>query len=208
MAYIKLICCKYCSLTFGQLSRSQRANHSRWCKLNPKSESYRESLSNRSISQKGFKQSEETKEKIREAHRQGRYAHIDHSSWWVGKCHSEVTKELLRQRALASPHRRLKKKMIEYKGILLDSSWELELAKRLDSINIKWIRPDPIIWVDEGGNSHHYFPDFYLPQFNLYLDPKNPQAAKVQKKKLDLLLTQHPNIKILSSITECKEFSI
>ena len=208
MSYIKLNSCKYCSFSFENISTSHRANHSRWCKSNPKSKDYRESLSKRSIGlNTGVKQSEETKEKIREAHRQGHYAHIDRS-WWVGRKHSNETKALLRQKALASPHRRLKKKMIEYNGIMLDSTWELELAKRLDNINVEWTRPDPIIWIDDEGNSHHYFPDFYLPEYNLFLDPKNPQAVRVQQKKLDILLQQHTNINILYSLKECKEFTI
>jgi len=209
MPYIKLTCCKYCSLNFENIAPAQRANHSRWCDLNPKSKDYKESLSNRSISQNtGTKRSEESKEKIRELHRQGRYSHIKYSEWWVGKTHSDETKELLRQKALLSPHRRLKKSTVEYKGVLLDSTWELELAKRLDNIDIEWIRPDPIVWIDEQGKSHHYFPDFYLPDYNLFLDPKNPQAVRVQQKKLDILLQQYPNIKILYSLAECKEFSL
>lgn len=209
MPYIKLICCKYCSLNFEEIAPAQRANHSRWCELNPKSKDYRDSLSKRSITHNtGLKRTEETKEKIKELHRQGRYSHINYSSFFAGKRHSDETKELLRQKALASPHRRLKKKMIEYNGIMLDSTWELELAKRLDSINVEWIRPDPIVWVDEQGKSHHYFPDFYLPECNLFLDPKNPQAVRVQQKKLDILLQQYPNIKILYSLAECKEFSL
>lgn len=208
MPYIKLTCCRYCLLNFENASPSQRANHSRWCKLNPKSKDYRESLSKRSISYTGTKRSEETKEKIREAHQQGRYSHIKHSEWWVGKTHSNKTKELLRKKALDSPHRRLKKSTIEYKGVLLDSTWELELARRLDSINIEWIRPNPVVWFDEQGKSHHYFPDFYLPKYDLFLDPKNPQAVRVQQKKLDILLQQYPNIKILYSLAECKQFSL
>ena len=66
-----------------------------------------------------------------------------------------------------------------YKGITLDSSWELELAKRLDDLNIKWNRPDPLKWKDSNGLEHNYFPDFYLVDHNLYLDPKNPGAYKV-----------------------------
>jgi hypothetical protein len=52
--------------------------------------------------------------------------------------------ELIRKKALASKHRRLKKGTVEYKGVILDSSWELALAKRLDEINVQWIRPTPI----------------------------------------------------------------
>jgi hypothetical protein len=122
--------------------------------------------------------------------------------------HTEETKSLLRDKALASPHRRLRRKMVEYNGIWLDSSWELELAKRLDALEITWTRPAPIKWVDEHGLIHNYFPDFYLTDYDLFLDPKNPQAIKVQQKKLDCLLTQHTNIVILDTLEKCKTFRI
>lgn len=207
--YKKLDICPHCDTDLINKKASEKANHIRWCDKNPKSKDYRLAASNRIKDNRiGSVLSEETKEKIRQAHKDGKYSHIKHSEWWVGKNHSDNTKEKIRQKALLSPHRRLKRKMIEYKGIFLDSTWELELAKRLDSIGIKWIRPDPLIWIDDEGNSHHYFPDFYLPDYNLFLDPKNQQAVKVQKKKLDLLLLQHSNIKILTSLEECKTFSI
>lgn len=209
MSYNKSNCCKHCSLTFEKLSTAQRANHSRWCDKNPKSTEYKEQLSKRAVeTNTGRKQSEETKARIKQAHRDGKYAHLDYSKINVSRPHTEETKELLRQKALASPHRRLKRKMIEYKGIWLDSTWELVLAQRLDELNISWIRPDPITWVDENSQTHHYFPDFFLPEYNLYLDPKNPQAVKVQKKKLDMLMQQHNNIIILPTLTDCKNFKV
>jgi hypothetical protein len=209
MPYIKLTCCKYCSKSFEGESRSKIANHSRWCDLNPKIKEYKTALALRSINQNtGSQRSEETKEKMRNLHKQGRYSHIKYSEWWKGKTHSDETKKLLREKALASPHRRLRKKMIEYNGVLLDSSWELALAKRLDELGVKWTRPSPILWIDSMGQRHHYFPDFYLVDYDLYLDPKNPQAIKKQKDKLDLLLTQYTNIKILYSLDECKYFTV
>ena len=38
-----------------------------------------------------------------------------------------------------------------YKDVLLDSSWELALAIRLDELNIKWIRPERIMWIDKNN---------------------------------------------------------
>lgn len=188
------------------MSTPERANHSRWCDQNPKSKEYKEQLSVRSTTNNtGLKRSEETKEKLRELHRQGVYSNIDRSTW-VPKKHSDETKELIRQRALASPHRRLKRCMIEYNGVMLDSTWELALARRLDELSIPWERPDPIIWFDDHGKAHHYFPDFYLPKQDIYLDPKNPIAVRVQQRKLDCLLRQHQNIKLLLSLEECMSF--
>lgn len=207
--YTPLTACSYCNLTLSSFTASEKANHTRWCKENPKSTEYRSDASKRiKESRTGSTPPQDTKEKIRQAHLNGRYSHINRSEWWLGKTHSDETKEKLRQKALASPHRRLKKKTIEYKGVLLDSSWELELAKRLDNIGVTWTRPDPITWVDKEDVTHHYFPDFFLPDYNIYLDPKNPQAVKAQQEKLGMLLKQHLNVRILYSLEECKNFEI
>ena len=178
------------------------ANHSRWCQKNPKRLNYSLNLSKARSSKKNFNNqytygaviSEETKEKQRLAS--------------TGKKHSEQTKQKMKEKALASKHRRLRKGVVEYKGILLDSSWELALAKRLDEIKIKWIRPEPLEWIDEIGLSHNYFPDFYLVDYDIYLDPKNSHAINVQKKKLDIILNQYKNILILDTLEKCKNYSI
>jgi hypothetical protein len=196
--------CKHCKNEFDILNHPNgwMANHSRWCEKNPKRKDYSVNLSKAREAKKNFKNqysygavcSEETKQKLRNG--------------FKGRKHSEETKQLMREKALASPHRRLRKGMVEYNGIMLDSSWELELAKRLDKLEIKWIRPEPILWIDEEGINHNYFGDFYLIEYNLYLDPKNPQAIKVQRKKLDCLLSQYSNIVIIESLDDCKNFTL
>lgn len=186
------------------------ANHSRWCDANPKRAEYIETIKSiqRNVSNL---HSPETKLKraagIKKAHADGRYAHVDHRTF-LGKKHTEESKKKIRQGALNSNHRRLRKGIVEYNGIMLDSSWELALAKRLDQLGIKWTRPEPLKWIDKSGIYHNYFPDFYLPDYDLYLDPKNPHAAKVQKNKLIMLFSQYKNIRILHSLTECEEFNI
>jgi len=73
------------------------------------------------------------------------------------------------------------------KKILLESSWELELANFLTINNIEWIRPKFIKWVDLEGSTRRYFPDFYLPKYDLYLDPKNPYAMKMGNSEEKML---------------------
>lgn len=127
---------------------------------------------------------------------------------FAGKSHTEETKNKQRQKALSSSHRRLRRKMIEYKGIMLDSIWELELAKRLDNQNIRWVRPDPVRWLDEKGIEHNYFPDFFLPDYDLFLDPKNPHAYKVQEKKINQLKNQLTNLVFLTTLESIQHFTI
>ncbi len=63
--------------------------------------------------------------------------------------------------------------VIEYNGIKLGSKYELNVAKSLDEHSVVWIKPAPLIYLDPIGKTHRYYPDFYLPDYNIYLDPKN-----------------------------------
>lgn len=202
--------CKYCGTTFETKDKSAGwvANHVRWCHLNPKRKEYASNLSQRAR-QKAISPEarEKANEKIKKLWKEGRYSNVKHNHF-LGKKHSQETKDIMSKKARASKHRRLRRKMIEYNGVLLDSTWEYELAKRLDEKNIKWIRPDPIKWIDDNGLDHNYFPDFYLVDYDLYIDPKNKHAYKVQKDKIKILLTQIKNLVILTSLDECKGFDI
>lgn len=69
--------------------------------------------------------------------------------------------------------------------IPLESSWEVEMAAWLDKNQIAWIRPKHLPWLDSTGKKRKYFPDFYLPDYDIYLDPKNPYQIQLGKEKLD-----------------------
>lgn len=69
-----------------------------------------------------------------------------------------------------------------YKDIWFDSKWEVRVAMSLDEFGIRWIRPSyGFVWTDCG---RRYFPDFYLPDFDVYLDPKNPYLQKKDAVKI------------------------
>lgn len=63
-------------------------------------------------------------------------------------------------------------KVIDYNGIKLNGQWEVEVAKYLDEKNIKWKRPDTGIEYFWNKKIHLYFPDFYLPDYNTYIEVK------------------------------------
>ena len=78
-----------------------------------------------------------------------------------------------------------------YKNIVFDSNWEVDLAKFLDKKKIQWIRPViSISWIDNAGKERRYFPDFYLPQFNIFLDPKNPYLVQIHKEKMKIIASK------------------
>jgi len=210
--FIKLETCKHCKLSFDGLTTNERANHSRWCELNPKRPDYVNRIKNHNPF---LNMSAESLEKqsngIKLAHARGCYGHVNHQTF-LGKTHSIESKEKMRQKALSSDHRRLVRSVREYvkkdgTTIKLDSSWEEALAKRLDELNINWERPSAIPWIDKNGVKRHYFPDFYLLDYDLYLDPKNPVAYKVQIEKINCLKKQVTNLIFLTELEECKNFS-
>jgi len=66
-------------------------------------------------------------------------------------------------------------KKIYYGNSILTGKWELYTAKLLDACGITWtnqIEPIPYIW---NGTTRHYFPDFYLPEYDLYIEVKGHQ---------------------------------
>lgn len=86
-----------------------------------------------------------------------------------------------------------------YKGIKMDSRWEVAVAKWMDDVGIKWDRNRKrhmFKWIDEFGNERKYFPDFYLPQYNIYLDPKNDYYLQRDIPKLKYVINKY-GIKLL-----------
>lgn len=81
-----------------------------------------------------------------------------------------------------------------YSGVWFDSNWEVQVAKSLDENCVSWIRPKTgFAWTDEGRK---YYPDFFLPDFNVYLDPKNDYLIIKDKLKIDEAQKRN-NIRVL-----------
>lgn len=130
----------------------------------------------------------------------------------TGKLHSQETKELISEKARASKHRRVLRSTRWYlkkdgTKVRLDSSWEELLAKRLDELEVRWETPSPIEWYDRDGKKHNYFADFYLPEYDLLLDPKNPAVLELQAEKIAILEATLNNLLILKSVEEIKNFA-
>lgn len=206
--------CKHCNLLFDFSKTAEKANHSRWCISNPKNIFYREQIANHakilSMTNIGRIRTEETKERISKS-RIGKY--VGDKNPFYGKTHTEDSRDKISKAGLRSKHRRLVRSIRKYirkdgTEILLDSSWEEALAQRLDELDIKWIRPtNPIDWTDKANKKRHYFPDFYLEEYNIYLDPKNTAVMSAQKEKVEWLLLNRKDIYFLKTLEECKNYT-
>ncbi len=68
-------------------------------------------------------------------------------------------------------------KNIEYNGIKLKGSWELIFAKWLDSNNIVW-KHEYKSFEYEWNGTRLYFPDFYLPDLDFYVEVKGYETER------------------------------
>lgn len=123
---------------------------------------------------------------------------------YKGHPHTEESKKRLSEYA----HKRnlggwYSSKRFVYQGISLQSTYEVEFAKNLDENNIKWIRPKPFYYV-LNGIKRRYYPDFYIEDLDVYIDPKNDFLIKRVNPYLGItdmekikLVEQQNNIKII-----------
>jgi hypothetical protein len=77
------------------------------------------------------------------------------------------------------------------KEVCLQSTYELRCAEILNDLKINWIRPSHIKY----NENKKYFPDFYLVDYNIYLDPKNNFLAKKDQEKISCVCDQN-NVKV------------
>ena len=114
-----------------------------------------------------------------------------------GKKHTQESKDKIGKALLGNNHAKHQgNKGVFYKGIQMDSSWEVAVAKYLDEHNIIWKYEEkrfPVL-VNET-----YCPDFFIynsnGQFEKIIEVKG-YFRKINKEKYDDFLIKYPNIKI------------
>lgn len=65
-----------------------------------------------------------------------------------------------------------------YRDEWMHSSWELEVAKWFDENNIKWTKKVRYFEYTWNNNTRKYFPDFYLEEFDLYVEVKGYETDR------------------------------
>lgn len=82
-------------------------------------------------------------------------------------------------------------------GVKVQGTWERNVAEKLNELNIKWekIRTFPFVYIKDN-KTHRYSPDFYLPDYNCYLEIKGFWFGE-DRIKMDLVIDQNPDKKIV-----------
>lgn len=122
-----------------------------------------------------------------------------------GTPHTEEFKSKQRELALSRGFGGVtQSRKIQYEGKTLGSTYELAVAKSLDENNIRWDTCRKFYYTDPFGKYRTYTPDFYLPDYDIYLDPKNdfliehnnPALGFKDSEKINRVMEQN-DIKIL-----------
>lgn len=176
--------CKFC----GKVCKNANShrNHERLCPLNPDRNYVSHTIGHKGWNKGLTKETDERVKKYGETYSKRIQSGIIQKSF-EGRHHTEEHKQKMRelaiQRHLGGWHT---SKTIEYKGIKLDSQYEYDVAKELDENQVKWQRPTYFLWEDTNGVRHRYYPDFYLPEYNVYLDPKNDYLINNKSKRFGI----------------------
>jgi hypothetical protein len=81
--------------------------------------------------------------------------------------------------------------------IKLQGTWELAFAKWADDQELQFdTHKGRIKYNDEFGTERTYYPDFYVYDWQCWIDIKNDYHYQMQKKKFQLINESNPNKKI------------
>ena len=166
-----MLICKFCSKECK--NENSLRNHERLCKENPNKQESSLSSYHKSGSSKG---------KI--AWNKGLPAwNKGLPGTFLGKNHSNETKEKMsnsKKELYATGWEPVCGRSKKYKHvspiageILVDGTWELKVAQHLDSLGVKWNRNRKRFdYIRPDGKSATYQPDFYVEDWNSFLEVK------------------------------------
>ena len=94
--------------------------------------------------------------------------------------------------------------------VSMDSSWEVACATKLDDLKIEWVR-DPNMKLEYRNRRlrlKNYIPDFYLPDYDIYLEVKGYWTDVAKWKMRDICSRYPGKITILESLEEIDQLTV
>lgn len=190
--------CKFCNKECK--NSNSLKNHERLCKLNPsraESSFIKANKLGKNVWNKGL--TKETDSRVSKQSESLSNSIKNGTAKWsfLGKHHTIESKKKISKtmidKGLGGTHSRA---AYIYKDLKFDSMYEIIVAKSLDKNNIKWEKSGKFKWHDLNNKQHNYTPDFYLPDYNVYLDPKNDYLITKDTLKIDQVIKEN-NIKVI-----------
>ncbi|MAG28182.1 hypothetical protein CMI47_21880 [Candidatus Pacearchaeota archaeon] len=93
--------------------------------------------------------------------------------------------------------------------VKMDSTWEVAMALRLDELGIRWMRNDKMFlpYLSARGRKRKYIPDFYLPDYDLYVEVKGYFTDAARHKMKSVLEINDVRLIILESLAEIQDIN-
>jgi len=85
-----------------------------------------------------------------------------------------------------------KSKWFEVSGYKVQGTWERDFALKLNDYNISWKRCSPIVYCS-SGKEKRYTPDFYLINFDKFIEIKGYWWGN-DKEKMNHILNSNPHL--------------
>ena len=84
------------------------------------------------------------------------------------------------------------------------------MARRLDELSVKWIRNSDLKleYVTRGRRKRKYIPDFYLPDYDLYIEVKGYWTDAARHKMKDVQKRNPVKILIVESLSEISDVNL
>jgi len=184
--------CNFCNNTYKSIQA--RNGHIGYCKLNPnrivhpsskrigeKNPNFGGKLNcgNQFTKYPDWKVSKETRKKLSVSNTGKKWSKEKKEK------HSKIMKKVILENPESYCHgnKNGRTKIYEHNGFKLRGTWELEVAKYLDEKNIMWTnkieKPFNYLWKEK---EHLYFPDFYLPEYNKFIEVKGYKIERDSAK--------------------------
>lgn len=111
--------------------------------------------------------------------------------------HSEETKKKISAK-LSVNNKGGRSNWYEVAGQKVQGTWERDIALKLEELGVKWQKlktnRDTLEYVMDD-KIRHYTPDFYLPDYDVFLEIKGYWWGR-DKEKMDIVLSTHTDKKI------------
>lgn len=203
--------CKYCDKICK--NPNSLRNHERLCNSNPNKQhlissfiAYNEKIKKNEIVKKYKNHFDKAKKlglpipEVSEKTKQKLSKHSTNRKWTEDqkKKHSEIMKKVVEINPESYSKNNVvgRVKNIEYNGVNLKGSWEFIVAKWLDENKIIW-EYESKFFIYEWNGEKKYFPDFYLPEYDLFLEVKGyitDRDINKWKKISNLIVLKKNNI--------------
>lgn len=90
-------------------------------------------------------------------------------------------------------------KWYEVSGQKVQGTWERDGGLKLSELGITWFKvtkKTDVLWYELDGKQKAYTPDFYLPEYDVFLEFKGYWWGR-DKEKMKAVIEQHPTTKII-----------